>query len=54
MEDFLRDYVQMMAETQDVELDESKLQEIVNKLMGEDEIWETLDMYVNNELEGVR
>lgn len=52
MEEFLRDYVQMMAEQQEIELDEARMLEIVNNLMSEDEIWETLDMYINNELEG--
>jgi hypothetical protein len=52
MEEFLRDYVQMMAEQQEIELDEARMLEIVNNLASEDEIWETLDMYIYNELEG--
>jgi hypothetical protein len=50
MEEFLRNYVQMMAEQQEIELDEARMLEIVNNLMGEDEIWDTLDSHINNKL----
>jgi hypothetical protein len=50
MEEFLRDYVQMIAEQQDIELDEARMLEIVNNLMDEDEIWNALDSHVNDEL----
>ena len=49
MEEFLRDYVQMIAEQQDIELDEARMLEIVNNLMDEDEIWNALDGHINDE-----
>lgn len=50
MEKFLRDYVKMYAETGDIELDEDRLNEIVNNLMDNDELWDTFDSYVYEEL----
>ncbi len=56
MEDFLNDYIQMMAEAQDIELDESTLQEIVNSIAANETVWEVLDEHINYEFDekGVR
>ena len=51
MEEFLNDYVQMMAKAQEIELDKSTLQEIVNNLMENEEIWDVLDEHINNEFD---
>lgn len=50
MEEFLKDYVQMITEANDIELSESKLQEIVNSLRDEEELWDTVDSFVNEEI----
>lgn len=47
MEKFLKDYVQMISEEHTGErLNKNKLQDIVNSLMDEDEIWDVLDSYI--------
>ena len=51
MEDFLKDYVEMMAETREIEVSSIQLQEIVNNLMDNEMIWDILDEQVNCELE---
>ena len=51
MEEFLNGYVQMMAEAQEIELDESTLQEIVNNLMENEVIWDVLDEHINYEFD---
>ena len=53
MEKFLNDYVQMMAEAQEIELDESTLQTIVNNLMESEVIWDVLDGHINNEFDNM-
>ena len=53
MEKFLNDYVQMMAEAQEIELDESTLQSIVNNLMESEVIWDVLDEHINNEFDNM-
>ena len=53
MEEFLRSYVRMMAETMEIKLTRKQLQTIVHNLECEDEIWETLDSYIQDELEDV-
>ena len=50
MEEFLKDYVQMIAEVRGLKLNGSQLQTIVNNLHQEDEIWNTLDSYVMEEI----
>lgn len=51
MEEFLTDYIQMMAEAQDIELDESTLQEIVNSIAANEVIWDVLDEHINYEFD---
>ena len=51
MEEFLNDYVQMMAEAQDIELNDSELQTIVNNLMENEVIWDVLDEHINDEFD---
>ena len=50
METFLRDYVEMIADTNEIELNETQMQSIVNNLRQEDEIWDVLDSYVTEEI----
>ena len=54
MERFLKEYVKAHAETLDIELSRKQLHEIVNRLECEDEIWETLDSYITEELENLK
>ena len=51
MEEFLTDYIQMMAEAQDIELDESTLQEIVNSIAANEVVWDVLDEHINYEFD---
>lgn len=51
MEEFLTDYIQMMAEVQEIELDESTLQEIVNSIAANETVWEVLDEHINYEFD---
>ena len=51
MEEFLTDYVQMMAEAQDINLTESQLQEIVNSIASNETVWEVLDEHINYEFD---
>ena len=51
MEEFLTDYIQMMAEAQDIELDESMLQEIVNSIAANEVVWDVLDEHINYEFD---
>lgn len=47
MEEFLTDYVQMMADAQDLELTPDEMQKIVNRLKDEEAIWDTVDFYIH-------
>ena len=47
MEKFLKDYVKMYAETCEVKLNKTQLQNIVNNLMEEDELWDTVDSFIS-------
>ena len=51
MERFLREYVKMYAESNGIKINAEQLDNIVNNIQGEDEIWDTLDYYVSQELE---
>ena len=51
MEEFLKDYVQMMAEVNGVNIDDTQLQEIVNNLMDCEVIWDVLDEHINYEFD---
>ena len=51
MEKFLKDYVKMYAESSEVELNREQVATIVNRLMEEDEIWDTLDSYISDYFE---
>lgn len=51
MEEFLTNYVKMVAESKEIELNEQKISEIVERLMNNDEMWDTFDSFVYEELE---
>ena len=50
MEEFLKDYVEMIADTNEIKLNKTQMQTIVNNLRQEDEIWDVLDSYVTEEI----
>lgn len=50
MEEFLKDYVKMIADTNEIKLNKTQMQTIVNNLRQEDEIWDVLDSYVTEEI----
>ena len=51
MEDFLTDYVEMMADAKDMELTPNQIQEIVNSLQNNEELWDIFDGYVSDQLD---
>lgn len=51
MEKFLKDYVKMYVETAEIELTKDQLTSIVNRIMEEDDIWDTMDSYIADYLE---
>ena len=51
MEEFLTDYIQMMAEAQEIKLDELTLQEIVNSIAANETVWDVLDEHINYEFD---
>lgn len=51
MEEFLKDYVQMMAEARELKLNNPQLQSIVNNLMECEVIWDVLDEHINYEFD---
>ena len=54
MEKFLKDYVQMISEEHLGErLNKTTLQDIVDNLMAEEEIWNLLDNYIYEQLDDV-
>ncbi len=48
MEKFLKDYVKMFAECNDEKLSKKEIEIIVKRLQDTDEIWTTLEHYVDN------
>ena len=53
MENFIKDYVEMIAESQEINLTEKQINKIVNNLMNEDEIWDMFDTYINEEIKNL-
>ena len=51
MEEFLKDYVQMIAEVRGLKLNGLQLQTIVNNLRNDDSLWDTFDSYINDEID---
>lgn len=54
MKKFLKDYVEMIAESQEINLTEKQTNKIVDSLMNEDEIWDMFDTYINEEIENLK
>lgn len=53
MEDFLKDYVEMMADARDMELTPDQIQDIVNSLQEDEDLWDMFDGFVNDQLDTV-
>lgn len=51
MEEFLKDYVQMIAEVRGLKLNGSQLQTIVNNLRNDDSLWDMFDSCINDEID---
>ena len=51
MKEFLKDYVQMIAEVRNTKLNKSQLQTIVNNLREDDSLWDIFDSYVNDKID---
>lgn len=54
MEEFLKDYVTMIAEARDEELTNQELSIIVHKLQNDEELWDIFDSYVYQKLNDVK
>lgn len=55
MEDFLSDYVFMIAEANEYNnIDEKQLAQIVTNLANNDDLWNTFDGYVYEELKKIK
>ena len=46
MEEFLRDYIEMIAEARDQDINSEQLKNAVDFIKNNDEIWETFDNYI--------
>lgn len=51
MEEFLTDYVEMIAEARELELNSSQIKRIVNNLRDDELLWDMFDSYVNDEID---
>lgn len=51
MEKFLKSYVKMMAESREQKLSRDDIQEIVEDLMNNDEMWDTFDSFICDTLD---
>ena len=51
MEEFLTNYVQMIAEARELELNNSQIKRIVNSLRDDESLWDMFDSYVNDEID---
>lgn len=51
MEEFLNDYVQMIAEARELKLNNPQLQSIVNRLQENESLWDIFDSYVNDTID---
>jgi hypothetical protein len=54
MEEFFLNYVEELAEEKDLELSRLQVCEIVNNLMDSDELWDTIDSFIHNELNNIK
>lgn len=46
MENFLDDYISMLAETTNIEIDENQQKEIIENIANNDELWDIFDGYI--------
>lgn len=53
MENFIKDYVEMIAESQEINLTKKQINKIVNSLINGNEIWDALDNYIIEEIENL-
>lgn len=53
MENFLLNYVEQLAEASDKKLDQDQRCEIVNNLMNNEELWDTIDSFIYDELDNI-
>jgi len=51
---FLRNYTKMKAEANNIKLSANDLATIVNNLCCEDELWDTIDSFVNKEIAKIK
>ena len=51
MEEFVKDYVEMIVDIRGVELNKTQLQEIVNRTYNQESIWDELDYFINSQID---
>ena len=54
MKEFLKDYVEMIAESREVTLTEAQVSQIVNSLQDDESLWDMFDCYVDDEITRVK
>lgn len=54
MENFLLNYVEQLAEAGNKKLDTTQKCEIVNNLMDNDELWDTIDSFIYDEFDNIK
>lgn len=47
MEEFLTDYIQMIAESRELELNPQQVATLVNRMAAEEALWDTVDFYIH-------
>lgn len=54
MKEFLNNYVRELAETINLNFTEEEFDKLVNRLMDDDNLWETFDDYIVDELQDMK
>lgn len=54
MKEFLNNYVRELAETVNLSFTEEEFNNLVNRLMDDDNLWETFDDYIVEELQDMK
>lgn len=51
MKEFLTDYVSNLLEVMEIELDETQMEALVNRIMNDDATWDEFDCNIRNIIE---
>lgn len=53
MEDFLLNYVEQLAESNDKKISQDQRYEIVSNLMDNEELWDTIESFIYDEFDNI-